>query len=81
MTDAYRIEYSEFLDESGWNGECLNTIAEKTTGRTDWETITHYFDGLTTNLTTTVSGPNSLPLQVTQITFNEDKKFLVQLEL
>ncbi|MCB9076512.1 MAG: VCBS repeat-containing protein [Anaerolineaceae bacterium] len=73
MTDAYRIEYSEFLDESGWNGECLNTIAEKTTGRTDWETITHYFDGLTTNLTTTVSGPNSLPLQVTQITFNEDK--------
>ena len=39
MTDAYRQDYSEFLSRNMpnsqgdyWTGDCLNTLAEKTTG-------------------------------------------------
>ncbi|MCP4410137.1 MAG: hypothetical protein GY807_20820 [Gammaproteobacteria bacterium] len=70
MTDAYRIEYSEFLDEAGWQGDCLKTVAEKTTGRYDWETIGQYFDGLNNATGSTGAGPENLPLQVTQVTFH-----------
>ncbi|MGB0385943.1 MAG: FG-GAP-like repeat-containing protein, partial [Ardenticatenaceae bacterium] len=69
MTDHYRDDYSEFLTPSEWGGDCLNTLAQHTTGRPDWETVTTFyemFDGSTQN-----SGPRSLPLNLTEVTFIE----------
>ena len=63
MFDAY-VE-REFLTDSGWTGECLDTLSEKTTGRSDWETIGTYYDGITATAVTV--GPTNLPLNVTQI--------------
>ena len=53
MTDAYRTDYSEFLDRNtingegkSWSGACLNSLAEQTTGRSDWETINAFYSFL-----------------------------------
>lgn len=72
MTDPYVEAYSEFLSE--WTDDCLSTVAYKTTGRYDWETIRNFYPMLQEpdsknggpNL-----GPTSLPLAVTQIQFIE----------
>ncbi|MCA9996866.1 MAG: VCBS repeat-containing protein, partial [Anaerolineales bacterium] len=69
MTDAYRNDYSEFLTTAEWQGDCLNTVAEQSTGRSDWETVQHFYpllDGSGGNV-----GPSSLPLAVTTVTFVE----------
>ena len=69
MTDAYRNDYSEFLTTAEWQGDCLNTVAEQSTGRSDWETVQHFYpllDGSGGNV-----GPSSLHLAVTTVTFVE----------
>lgn len=66
MTDAYSDEYTEFLDESGWTEDCLQTIAETITGRDDWATVQTYWPWL--RIDPLVSGPALLPLAVTEIT-------------
>ncbi|MGB0388165.1 MAG: proprotein convertase P-domain-containing protein, partial [Ardenticatenaceae bacterium] len=68
MTDAYPEEYSEYLTSNEWNGDCLNTVAEQATGRTDWETITHFYPQLRSD--NQLRGPNSLPIQA-QVSFPE----------
>jgi len=77
MTDAYRQDYSEFLSRTItntegfiWTGECLQTLAERTTGYSDWEIIREaFYPFLSDNITKTASGPTVLPLAVTQVSF------------
>lgn len=66
MTDAYFDEYSEFLARERWTGACLDTLAEKTTGRTDWETILKFYPWLNTD-NVDLTGPSRLTLDVTEI--------------
>lgn len=66
MTDAYIDEYSELLDQSQWSGACLDTLAEKTTGRTDWETVLNQYPWLNTDQVP-LEGPARLPLDFTEI--------------
>lgn len=65
MSDAYI--YSEFLTREDWLGECLLTMAELTTGRTDWETISEFYDWMESD--PALIGPSNLPLNVTKISF------------
>lgn len=65
MTDAYDADDSEMLTRDQWLGECLDTIAQYTTGRTDWETIRHFYPMLRDDRL--LDGPYSLPLAVTQL--------------
>lgn len=82
MADAYRGDHSEFMSEPDWSksvidefGElkpnpCLKTLAEVTTGRSDWETITLRYSALESLKPGPPSGnpgPSTLPLQVTHI--------------
>ena len=76
MTDAYRQDYSEFLDRYtttgdgfAWTEDCLNTITQQTTGRSDWDTLTTFYPFLNHQLTNTLSGPSHLPLAVTNVSF------------
>ncbi|MCI0395709.1 MAG: FG-GAP-like repeat-containing protein, partial [Chloroflexi bacterium] len=71
MTDAYSDEYSEFLTAAGWLGDCLQTVAQQTTGRPDWETIITFYGALLAPASPTNAGPSSLPLAVTGINFEE----------
>ncbi|MEM7332825.1 MAG: FG-GAP-like repeat-containing protein [Chloroflexota bacterium] len=66
MTDAYF--YSELLTRSEWLGECGLTIAEFTTGRTDWETLTNFYPWMTE--ANALDGPSSLPINVTQVSYS-----------
>jgi len=75
MTDAYRQDYSEFLardpatgDNYAWEGpDCQNTMAQRTTGRSDWETIHTFYGFMRDNLLQTRSGPSRLPLNLTTV--------------
>jgi hypothetical protein len=77
MTDAYRQDYSEFLERNiinghgySWDATCARTLAELTTGRSDWETIQALYPFLPqTNVSQSGIGPSQLPLAVTQIQF------------
>ena len=74
MSDAYREEYSEFLTRPEWDSDpdCLQTVAQYTTGRSDWQTIKAFFPMLsdpTTDPGGYNDGPSSLPLAVTQVEF------------
>lgn len=65
MTDAYTDEYSELLLTADWSGACLDTLAEQTTGRTDWETVLYHYPWLNTNKAP-LAGPSRLPLELTE---------------
>ena len=68
MTNTSDDTYSEFLTEVGWIGDCLQSIAERTTGRYDWETVTQFYpmlSGAGGNI-----GPSVLPINVTKVTVN-----------
>jgi hypothetical protein len=65
MSDPYRDDYGEFKLTAEWSPGCDNTLSEKTTGRSDWETIHAFYPAL--NWTTSNVGPAYLPLAVTQI--------------
>ena len=69
MTDPYRDDYSEFLTRDEWSGDCERTLAHHHLGRTDWETITTFYNML--NGENRNPGPGDLPLNVTQVTFVE----------
>ena len=67
MTNTYDDAYSEFLTRDRWVGDCLHTIAEHTTGRTDWETVRAFYD--TVHEPVVINpGPARLPLAVTRVT-------------
>lgn len=69
MTNTYDDDYSEFLTPAEWQGDCLDTVAQHTTGRTDWETVMTFYEmlhGDGDNL-----GPARLLLNVTRVNFIE----------
>jgi hypothetical protein len=80
MTTTFDPSYTKFLDRPFWVGECSNTLAALTTGRSDWETITHFypmlrpppydvsFNGVGAS-SVAPDGPNLLPLDVTHLVF------------
>jgi len=70
MTSTYDDAYSEFLTRAGWTGDCLKTIAQHTTGRTDWETLQHFYAMLRVPAVTN-PGPGALPLAVTRLRWND----------
>ncbi len=66
MTSTYDDAYSEFLTAAGWVGDCTRTVAQFTTGRTDWETIQRFYPMLVSP-TITNTGPSVQPLNVTRM--------------
>jgi hypothetical protein len=66
MTDPYDLAYSEFLHREEWLGDCEKSLAAHYLNRSDWETITRFYPQLTGRPPN--SGPNGLPLAVTQVT-------------
>ncbi len=68
MTEAYSPAYSELATRADWVGDCLQTVANQTTGRTDWETLTHFYPALNGDLENV--GPADLPLAVTNLVFD-----------
>ncbi len=73
MNNPYSNAYSEFHPDQGWKtSNCVKTLSELNTQRSDWETIVRFYPELnapTGNFTETESGPSLLPLAVTQISF------------
>ena len=71
MNNPYSKVYSEFHPELDWKTtDCKKTLSELNTGRSDWETITHFYPGLnapTGAFTRKENGPSLLPLAVTQV--------------
>ncbi|MEM7346764.1 MAG: hypothetical protein AAF485_21180, partial [Chloroflexota bacterium] len=65
MTDPYQDASSEFLTGDEWTGQCTQTLAEKSTGRNDWETVKKFYPFLNADLD--LDGPNRLPLAVTKV--------------
>ena len=65
MTTTTDPAYTEFLTEDGWTGDCEVTLANATTGRTDWETIQVYYPMLSAE--NVLDGPSNLPLAVTYL--------------
>ena len=69
MTTTFDPSYTEFLQRGkAWADSCLETLAEQTTARPDWATITHFYPMLKAPATPQ-EGPNLLPLAVTRTIF------------
>ncbi len=78
MSDPYRNDdgtgYDEFHPETDWDEHCAATLSNQKTGRSDWETLAHFFPWLSAPTVPVFPddnffGPNGLPLAVTHITF------------
>ncbi len=71
MADPYRedLNYSEFHSQALWADECSGTLSYQTTGRSDWETLTLFYPALESG--GGLSGPNILPIAVTQLEWVE----------
>ncbi|HSH05701.1 MAG TPA: FG-GAP-like repeat-containing protein [Anaerolineae bacterium] len=68
MTTSYDDAYTEFLPEADWVGDCLLTVAEQTTGRPDWETITTFYPMLNAPASRfDYPGPSLVPLAATDV--------------
>ena len=65
MADPYRDDYSELKTPANWLPGCVDVLANKTTGRADWATITTFYPTLSG--TSSNPGPSSLPLAVTHL--------------
>lgn len=46
MSDPYRPAYSELRTDVGWLPGCADTLAHRSTGRTEWGTITRFYSDL-----------------------------------
>ncbi|MCA9925971.1 MAG: hypothetical protein KC421_26550, partial [Anaerolineales bacterium] len=74
MTNTTDPTYSEFLSAEQWLEEsrvdCRQTLADETTGRPDWDSITLFYSMLRTpqeQTTQPETGPSNLSLAVTRI--------------
>jgi hypothetical protein len=65
MADPYRDDYSELKTSADWLPGCADVLANKITGRPDWDTITTFYPTLSGGSLN--SGPSSLPLAVTHL--------------
>ncbi|MCB0037165.1 MAG: hypothetical protein KDE51_24205, partial [Anaerolineales bacterium] len=68
MTSTSDPSYTELLTLAEWQSylACQNTLANRTTGRADWETVTAFYPMLHPP-TTTLNGPTQLPLAITRV--------------
>lgn len=71
MADPFDGEDTEFRPAAGWEPECVNTLSNRITGRSDWETIQAFFPQLNApaTLSDTLPGPANPPLAFTQVAF------------
>lgn len=73
MTSTYDPAYSEFLTEAQWSArggsdnDCQRSLAEATTGRADWQTVTNYYPMLNPPDTVAASGPGLIPINLTHV--------------
>jgi len=69
MTSTYDDAYSEFLIRDQWTGDCLKTMAQYTTARTDWETLTKFYPAMHEPQPSALNaGPGTLPLKLLDVT-------------
>jgi hypothetical protein len=66
MTTTRDPAYSEFLTDADWSGDCRDSLAENTTGRPDWQTISTFYQALDVP-GKSLEGPTILPLDVTRL--------------
>jgi hypothetical protein len=67
MGDMYDPDNTEFIyDEGHWATACADTLANRTLGRTEWETIRLWYPQLITP-TTLNSGPTLMPFDLTTV--------------
>ncbi len=70
MTSTFDPAYSEFLTADKWQDACLNSLAERTTGRYDWATVQNFYPMLRPPAAESeLEGPSNLPLDVTKVYF------------
>lgn len=65
MADPYRDDYSELKTQADWHPGCTGVLADWTTGRADWTTVTTFYPSF--SATSLNPGPSSLPLAVTHV--------------
>ncbi len=72
MTSTYDPDFSEFLTGDAWqeDPDCQRSLAQITTGRSDWDTITEFYKMLDDR---ELEGPAILPLPVTTLFFWPDQ--------
>ncbi len=67
MGDMYDPDNTEFVyDEGHWNDNCADTLAGRTLGRTEWETIRLWYPWLATPVVTN-TGPGLMPFDLTTV--------------
>jgi subtilisin-like proprotein convertase family protein len=68
MGDVYQDDNSEFLDTSGWEGDCLQTLAHRILGRSEWATIQAWYPFLHGSDRTGFNpGPGDMPFALTTV--------------
>lgn len=67
MTTTTDPGYSEFLIAWPDGSDCQITLAQKTTARTDWETIRAFYPFLTQPVAPFNDGPTMLPIAITRV--------------
>jgi subtilisin-like proprotein convertase family protein len=67
MGDMYNPDNTEFIyDEGHWAAACAGTLADRTLGRTEWETIRLWYPQLITP-TILNPGPSLMPFDLTMV--------------
>jgi hypothetical protein len=74
MSDPYREDYGKFRPDAGWLPSCALTLANQSTGRSEWATIKRLYDQSSSGFAfkmpasfNPASGPRVLPLAFTTI--------------
>ncbi len=71
MGDMYDPDNTEFIyDEGHWTTACVDTLANRTLGRTEWETIRLWYPQLITP-TTPNPGPSLMPFDLTTVAIRD----------
>ncbi len=67
MSDPYRKDYpyDEYHPADAWDAECGDTLSNRLTGRSDWETISTFYPFI--SFTGINTGPNGQPMNVTEV--------------
>ena len=87
MADPYSGDDSAGYDEftpagTIWDTNCAQTLSEQLTGRSDWETITTFFPTLRSAVEgAAITGPESIPVLLTDIQFQTPVTPSVSLEI
>ncbi|MBN2389765.1 MAG: hypothetical protein JXR84_03515 [Anaerolineae bacterium] len=67
MGDVYAIDNTEFISDTlHWTTACSQTLAAKTLGRTEWETLRAWYPWLITP-TLANDGPSQMPFEFTTV--------------